>query len=136
MTMVLFYTFAFYKNILALLIKLLFLLKKVSFLPSSFLTISIKTSNLLPFIVECIWVIFLDLVLKIFTVVGARLVNCWISLLDQSKHTRQTSLQMYMKFWRSRLARLNNMFDTYIKENHQQVDYHVKTPSLWESNLT
>jgi hypothetical protein len=41
-----------------------------------------------------------------------------------------------MKFWKSRLARLNNMFDSYIKENYKVVDYHVKTPSLREHNLT
>jgi hypothetical protein len=54
----------------------------------------------------------------------------------QSKHTRQKSLQKYTKFWRSGLARLNNMFDSYIKENYKVVDYHVKTPSLRELNLT
>ena len=41
-----------------------------------------------------------------------------------------------MKCWRSRLARLNNMFDTYIKENYKVVEYHVKTPSLRERTLT
>jgi hypothetical protein len=41
-----------------------------------------------------------------------------------------------MKFWKSRLARLNNMFDSYIKENFKVVDYHVKTPSMREHNLT
>jgi hypothetical protein len=41
-----------------------------------------------------------------------------------------------MKFWRSRLARLNNMFDTYIKENYKVVEYHVKTLSLRERTLT
>jgi len=40
-----------------------------------------------------------------------------------------------MKFWKSRLARLNNMFDSYIKENYKVVDYHVKTSSLREHNL-
>jgi hypothetical protein len=54
----------------------------------------------------------------------------------QSKHTRQKSLQKYMKFWKSRLARLNSMFDSYIKENYKVEDYHVKTPSLREHNLT
>jgi len=33
------------------------------------------------------------------------------------------------------LARLNNMFDSYIKENYKVVDYNVKTPSLREHNL-
>jgi hypothetical protein len=41
-----------------------------------------------------------------------------------------------MRCWRSRLARLNNMFDSYIKENYKVVDYHVKTPSLREHCLT
>jgi len=41
-----------------------------------------------------------------------------------------------MKFWKSRLARLNDMFDSYIKENFNVVDYHVKTPSSREHNLT
>ena len=54
----------------------------------------------------------------------------------QSKCTRQKRLQRYMKFWRSRLARLNNMFDTYIKENYKVVEYHVKTLSLRERTLT
>ncbi len=34
-----------------------------------------------------------------------------------------------MKSWRSRLARLNDMFDSYIKENCKVVEYQVKTPS-------
>jgi len=54
----------------------------------------------------------------------------------QNKHTRQKSLQKYMKFWKSRLARLINIFDSYIKENYKVVEYHVKTPSLREHNLT
>jgi hypothetical protein len=54
----------------------------------------------------------------------------------QSKHTRQISLQRHLKYWRSRLARLNSQFDTYIKENYKVVDYHVKTPSLRENDLT
>ena len=62
--------------------------------------------------------------------------NIWIYHMYQSKHTRQKSLQKYMKFWKSRLARLNNMFDSYIKENYKVVDYHVKTPSLRKHNLT
>ena len=57
-------------------------------------------------------------------------------LLYQRKHIRQKSLQKYMKFWKSRIARLNNMFDSYIKENYKVVDYDVKTPSLREHNLT
>jgi hypothetical protein len=54
----------------------------------------------------------------------------------QSKHTRQKSLKKYMKFWRSKLARLNSVFDSYIKENFKVVDYQVKTPSLRKHNLT
>jgi hypothetical protein len=41
-----------------------------------------------------------------------------------------------MKFWKSRLAKLNNMFDSYIKENYKVVDYQVKAPSMREHNLT
>ena len=53
-----------------------------------------------------------------------------------SKHTRQKSLQRHLKYWRSKLARLNSQFDTYIKENYKVVDYNVKTPSLRENYLT
>jgi hypothetical protein len=53
-----------------------------------------------------------------------------------NKHTRQKSLKKYMKSWRSRLARLNDMFDTYIKENYKVVDYQIKTPSRREHDLT
>ena len=53
-----------------------------------------------------------------------------------NKHTRQKSLKKYMKSWRSRPARLNDMFDTYIKENYKVVKYHVKTPSSREHDLT
>jgi hypothetical protein len=41
-----------------------------------------------------------------------------------------------MKSWRSRLARLNDMFYTYIKENYKVVDYQIKTPSMREHDLT
>jgi hypothetical protein len=41
-----------------------------------------------------------------------------------------------MKHWRSKLARLNSMFDTYIKENYKVVEYQVKTPSLRRYELT
>jgi len=34
-----------------------------------------------------------------------------------------------MKFWRSKLARLNQRFGTCIKENYKVVDYEVKKPS-------
>jgi hypothetical protein len=53
-----------------------------------------------------------------------------------NKHTRQKSLRKYMKSWRSRLARLNDMFDTYIKENFKVVDYQIKSPSMREHDLT
>jgi len=52
------------------------------------------------------------------------------------KHTRQKSLQRYLKYWRSKLARLNSQFDTYIKENYKVVDYYVKTPPMREEYLT
>jgi len=67
---------------------------------------------------------------------GTRSEKIWIYYMYQSKHTRQKSLQKRMKFWKSRLARLNNMFDSYFKENYKLVDYHVKTPSMREHNLT
>jgi hypothetical protein len=54
----------------------------------------------------------------------------------RNKHTRQKSLKKYMKFWRSKLARLNQRFDTYTKENYKVVDYEVKKPSPRMSNLT
>jgi hypothetical protein len=53
-----------------------------------------------------------------------------------NKHTRQKSLKKYMKAWRSRLARLNDKFDTYIKENYKVVDYHIKIPSSREHDLS
>jgi hypothetical protein len=67
---------------------------------------------------------------------GARSAATWIYYMYQNKHTRQKSLRKYMKCWRSRLARLNNMFDSFIKENYKVVDYHVKAPSLREHCLT
>jgi hypothetical protein len=62
--------------------------------------------------------------------------RAWIYHMYINKHTRQKSLKKYMKSWRSRLARLNDMFDTYIKENYKAVDYQVKTPSMREHDLT
>jgi hypothetical protein len=67
---------------------------------------------------------------------GARSATVWIYYMCQNKHTRQKSLRKYMRCWRSRLARLNNMFDSYIKENYKVVDYHVKALSLREHCLT
>ena len=67
---------------------------------------------------------------------GGKSASIWIYHMYQNKHTRQKSLKKYMKFWRSKLARLNSMFDSYIKENYKVVDYHMKTPSLRENNLT
>jgi transposase InsO family protein len=60
----------------------------------------------------------------------------WIYHMYNNKHTRQKSLKKYMKSWRSRLARLNDKFDTYIKENYKVVDYQIKTPSMREHDLT
>ena len=60
----------------------------------------------------------------------------WIYIIYNNKHTRQKSLKKYMKAWRSRLARLNDMFDSYIKENYKVVEYHVKPPSMREHDLT
>jgi len=62
--------------------------------------------------------------------------RAWIYHMYINKHTRQKSLKKYIKSWRSRLARLNDMFDTYIKENYKVVDYQVKTPSMREHDLT
>jgi len=47
----------------------------------------------------------------------------------KNKNTRQKRLRKYMKFWRSKLARLNQRFGTCIKENYKVVDYEVKKPS-------
>jgi len=62
--------------------------------------------------------------------------KAWIYHMYINKHTRQKSLKKYLKSWRSRLARLNDMFDTYIKENYKVVDYQIKTPSMREHDLT
>jgi len=62
--------------------------------------------------------------------------RAWIYHMYINKHTRQKSLKKYMKSWRSRLARLNDMFDTYIKENYKVVDYQIRTPSMREHDLT
>jgi hypothetical protein len=67
---------------------------------------------------------------------GMTSTRAWIYHMYISKHTRQKSLKKYMKSWRSRLARLNDMFDTYIKENFKVVDYQVRTPSIREHDLT
>ncbi len=67
---------------------------------------------------------------------GAKSTNIWIYHMFQGKHIRQKSLKKYMRFWRSRLEKLNNMFDTYIKENYAVVEHHVKTPSQRERSLT
>jgi hypothetical protein len=60
----------------------------------------------------------------------------WIYHMYINKHTRQTSLKKYMKSWRSVLARLNDIFDSYIKESYKVVEYQVKTPSMREHDLT
>ena len=62
--------------------------------------------------------------------------KAWIYHMYINKHTRQKSLKKYLKSWRSRLASLNDMFDTYIKENYKVVDYQIKTPSMREHDLT
>jgi hypothetical protein len=62
--------------------------------------------------------------------------RAWIYHMYINKHTRQKSLKKYMKSWRLRLARLNDMFDTYIKENYKVVEYQVKKPSMREHDLT
>jgi hypothetical protein len=67
---------------------------------------------------------------------GMTSTRAWIYHMYINKHTRQKSLKKYMKSWRSRLARLNDMFDTYIKENYKVVDYQIKTPSTREHDLT
>jgi hypothetical protein len=41
-----------------------------------------------------------------------------------------------MKFWRSRLARLNEKFSNHIKEHYKVVDYEVKKPSPRLTYLT
>jgi hypothetical protein len=41
-----------------------------------------------------------------------------------------------MKYWRSRLARLNQKFDTYIKENYKVVDYQFKRLPQRVSSIT
>jgi len=60
----------------------------------------------------------------------------WITRIYNSKYFRKKILHKFLKYWRSRLARLNKKFDTYIKENYKVVDYAVKKPSIRERNLT
>jgi hypothetical protein len=67
---------------------------------------------------------------------GMTSTRAWIYHMYINKHTGQKSLKKYMKSWRSRLARLNDMFDTYIKENYKVVNYQIKTPSMREHDLT
>jgi hypothetical protein len=67
---------------------------------------------------------------------GMTSTRAWIYHMYINKHTRQKSLRKYMKSWRSRLARLNDMFNTYIKENYKVVDYQIKTPSMRGHDLT
>jgi hypothetical protein len=67
---------------------------------------------------------------------GMTSTKTWIYHMYINKHTRQKSLKKYMKSWRSRLARLNDMFDSYIKENYKVVEYQIKTPSSREHDLT
>jgi hypothetical protein len=58
---------------------------------------------------------------------GMTSIKAWIYHMYNNKHTRQKSLKKYMKSWRSQLARLNDMFDTYIKENYKVVYYQINT---------
>jgi hypothetical protein len=67
---------------------------------------------------------------------GMMSTKAWIYHRYINKHTRQKSLKKYLKSWRSRLARLNEMFDTYIKENYKVLDYQIKIPSMREHDLT
>jgi hypothetical protein len=67
---------------------------------------------------------------------GMRSTRAWFYHMYNNKHTRQKSLKMYMKSWRSRLARLYDMFDTYIKENYKVVEYQINSPSMREHDLT
>jgi hypothetical protein len=60
----------------------------------------------------------------------------WITSMYQSKHTRQKSLKRYMKYWRSKLARLNERFNSDIKQHYKVVDYEVKKPSQRMTYLT
>jgi hypothetical protein len=53
-----------------------------------------------------------------------------------NRHTRQKSLKRYMKYWRSKLAHLNEKFSSYIKDHYKVVDYEVKKPSLRVTDLT
>jgi len=57
--------------------------------------------------------------------VSTRGVLPWIANMYQNKHTRQKSLKRYMKYWRSKLARLNERFNNYIKKHYKVVDYEV-----------
>ncbi len=60
----------------------------------------------------------------------------WITSMYHNRHTRQKSLKRYMKFWRSKLACLNEKFSNYIKNHYKVVDYEVKKPSLRVTDLT
>ena len=60
----------------------------------------------------------------------------WITSMYRSRHTRQKSLKRYMKYWRSKLARLNERFNNYIKQHYKVVDYEVKKPSQRITEIT
>ncbi len=65
---------------------------------------------------------------------GARSATTWIYYMCQNKHTRQKSLRKYMRCWRSRLARLNNMFDSYIKESYASYENKPPAPANFDVN--
>jgi len=46
------------------------------------------------------------------------------------------SIKKYMKCWRSKLARLNKVFDTYIKENYKVQEYAIKKLTQRRLHLT
>ncbi len=60
----------------------------------------------------------------------------WITSMYHNRHTRQKSLKRYMKYWRSKLVRLNETFSSYIKDHYKVVDYGVRKPSLRVTDLT
>jgi hypothetical protein len=60
----------------------------------------------------------------------------WITSMYRNKRTRQKSLRRYMKYWRYKLARLNEKFNNYIKQQYKVVDYEVKKPSQRMTDIT
>jgi hypothetical protein len=60
----------------------------------------------------------------------------WITSMYRNKHARQKSLKGYMKYWRSKLARLNERFNNDLKQHYKVVDYEVKKPSQRMTDIT